>query len=178
MVRAQIKQATASLHEALEGEMPLARQAPALADYVAHLALLHEVYAPLEPLITPHLPAELRGWDKAPLLRADLLDLGREPEGLAAASIDFCEAGEPFALGCFYVLEGATLGGTVIRRRLASQAPWFADAPRRFLSSEPARWPRFVRILDERGAADPAAAERGARATFAALLAAARRNGG
>ena len=81
-------------------------------------------YRPMEAAL------EQEAWDrlgmtngerrKAPLLVRDLLAIGISPQQLAAvadaAIPEF--AGQAGALGCCYVLEGATLGGQLIAKRL------------------------------------------------------------
>jgi heme oxygenase (biliverdin-IX-beta and delta-forming) len=97
------------------------------------------VYAPLEqalasaPGLAGALPdhAQRR---KLPLLDADLRDLGVDP-----ATIADCPA-TPHAdttarvLGLAYVMEGATLGGTHIRRHVRAHVPPPAPGACRFLS--------------------------------------------
>ncbi len=171
MVRERLRAATAADHAAVEALMPLAGPAPSPAAYARHLAILEAVYAPVEERILPLLPPELRTWAKAPLLAADLDDLAapRLPAAFTPAAPT-----PAFALGAFYVLEGASLGGTLLRRRLAAETTWFADAPARFLGVTTQRWPRFLQVLEREAATHPDEAERGASATFAALLATAR----
>lgn len=169
MVRQQLRAATAADHDALETAMPLASPAPTRVDYERHLALLESVYAPVEARIAPLLPGELRTWAKAPLLAADLADLAARR--LPPAELGGFEDTAAFALGCFYVLEGATLGGAVIRRRLAAGTDWFAAVPSRFLDVPTRRWPRLLEVLEREAASAADEAERGARATFAALRA-------
>ncbi len=97
-----------------------------LEHYRHHLEALYGFYAPLEALLAsrlggllPELRAEER-W-KLPLLLKDLRDLGHDSASLACLSRNTALppiSGLPEALGCFYVLEGATLGGQLILRHL------------------------------------------------------------
>ena len=168
MVRERLRAATAADHAAIEAIMPLAGPSPTPADYARHLAILEAVYMPVEERILPLLPPALHTWAKAPLLAADLADLAAPHLPPAPAPA----APTPgFALGAFYVLEGASLGGTLLRRRLAAETTWFAEAPSRFLGVPTQRWPRFLQLLEAEAADHPDEAERGARATFAVLLA-------
>jgi heme oxygenase (biliverdin-IX-beta and delta-forming) len=97
-----------------------------LEHYRLHLEALHGFYGPLEATLAqqvsdgiPELRASER-W-KLPLLARDLLALGHDADSLARlprASWLPPLTVLPDALGCFYVLEGATLGGQVILRHL------------------------------------------------------------
>jgi heme oxygenase len=97
-----------------------------LEHYRRHLEALYGFYGPLEALLAQRLAdplPELRvseRW-KLPLLARDLLSLGHDDESLAClpqASWLPLLPGVPEALGCCYVLEGATLGGQIILRHL------------------------------------------------------------
>jgi heme oxygenase len=97
-----------------------------LDDYRGHLERLHGLWAPLEAELArllPVLPPELRASErwKLPLLVKDLEALGHDAASLAllprAMGLPRL-AGLPEALGCFYVLEGSTLGGQLILRHL------------------------------------------------------------
>jgi heme oxygenase len=94
--------------------------------YRRHLEALYGFYVPLESQLSQRLgqavPA-LRAHErwKVPLLEEDLRALGHDAASLAA--LPRCPSlpplpGLPEALGCFYVLEGSTLGGQLILRHL------------------------------------------------------------
>jgi len=96
-----------------------------VADYRHYLGALHSVYLGIEPTLyaalPPTVPAGLGVRPKLPALQHDLARLGAPaslpPPGCCGAlrrGID----GPAAALGGLYVLEGATLGGRVIARRL------------------------------------------------------------
>jgi heme oxygenase len=100
-----------------------------LEHYRKHLEALYGFYFPLEDSLdiqlthlVPHLRATER-W-KVPLLAKDLCALGHDATSLErlprATSLPTLEplAGPAEALGCFYVVEGATLGGQLILRHL------------------------------------------------------------
>lgn len=120
-----LRRATRTAHDRLEARLPIGRSDPSMASYRAIVAAFHGFYEPLEtrlgnvaPLLAP-LPWEPRR--KMHLLRADLLALGATAEGVDG--LPRCErlptvSDAPDALGCLYVVEGATLGGRVISRRL------------------------------------------------------------
>jgi heme oxygenase len=97
-----------------------------LEDYRRHLEALHGFFAPLEAELArmlSGLPPELRAIErwKLPLLVKDLEALGHDAASLARlprATWLPRLTGLPEALGCFYVLEGSTLGGQLILRHL------------------------------------------------------------
>lgn len=94
-------------------------------EYRRLLARLYGYYEPLEARLAGHeaaLPLPLAPRRKTPLLRTDLRALGlpeakleQVPRCTALPALPSAEA----AMGCLYVIEGATLGGAIIRRHLA-----------------------------------------------------------
>ncbi len=118
------------------------------ASYAAQLAALLPVHRALESAIAARLhPSYEAVWSddmlRTPLLEADLDDLGAteeearmaRPEAIELAGwIQDLAASDPVAvLGVVYVLEGSTLGGSVLRRHLAS-AYGLTDAGLRYYS--------------------------------------------
>ena len=119
-LRDLLKQATATQHAELDASSPLSQPALTLETYTDCLERLWGYYAQLEPGITssPHLETLLglpmRGRSKLQWLSADLCWL--HGIGTAVDCLPRCErvprlASPAAALGCAYVLEGATLGG-------------------------------------------------------------------
>jgi heme oxygenase len=144
----------------------------------------------LERLLGLHLPLEAaldRLWlagdlevswpprRRAHLIRADLRAIGRSPAQVAA--VPRCP-GCPLpttptqAWGVLYVLDGATLGGAVIRRTaIAAGVPSAACRSLQGEAGAPARWRETARAID---ALSPGRAEECARwaaATFEAVAA-------
>jgi heme oxygenase len=113
---------------------------------------------------------------KAPLLERDLCSAGDSPDVVAALAR--CTnlpriGGLPHALGCLYVLEGATLGGQVVLRHLTGVpslegVTWFS-----FLSSYGAEvgpmWREFGEFLTVQANGDDEAIVRAACETFTTL---------
>lgn len=99
---------------------PLTTDALTRDAYAALLARLYAFYAPLEGRLARH-DAALGFADrraKTAQLTLDLEALGRPLPDVDCPSLpDVASAAR--ALGCHYVLEGATLGGAVIRRHIA-----------------------------------------------------------
>jgi heme oxygenase len=95
-------------------------------DYRRHLEALHGFFAPLEAALArvpQGLPPELRASErwKLPLLVEDLEAFGHDASSLSRlprATRLPPLTGLPEALGCFYVLEGSTLGGQLLLRHL------------------------------------------------------------
>jgi heme oxygenase len=113
---------------------------------------------------------------KTPLLRRDLCSAGDSPEvvtGLPRCSDLPDVDGFPQALGCLYVLEGATLGGQVVTRYLTGvpgleNVTWFS-----FFSSYGAEvgpmWREFGEFLTIQSRGADEAIVQAACATFTTL---------
>ncbi|WP_338764798.1 biliverdin-producing heme oxygenase [Massilia sp. METH4] len=179
-ILAALREATASRHAELDGGMPLARPAPTLADYRAHLALLHRWLEPIEAwqgrfADGPQDAALLPPSPHLPLIEADLADpalpAGREP---SAAAVWHGRDSVAYRWGVAYVIEGSRLGGAVLYRRLADA---LAPHPLRYLHAGGVppgpRWQHFLRALRAQVQGDRAVAEacQGARDAFDSLIA-------
>ena len=122
----RLKAETRPHHERAERTVRLLEPTLTVEHYRHHLEALYGFYAPLEALLAQRLSGlipELRAderW-KLPLLIQDLRSLGHDGASLArlpqASQLPPLQ-GLPEVLGCFYVLEGATLGGQLILRHL------------------------------------------------------------
>lgn len=100
--------------------MPSLDEMATPAGYAATLRALHGFHLAWEPVLwsTPGVTeAGLGDRRKLPLLERDLRALNLRPLPLRAPRP--APAGAAEALGALYVLEGATLGGRVIHRRIA-----------------------------------------------------------
>ncbi|GLC26431.1 biliverdin-producing heme oxygenase [Roseisolibacter agri] len=126
MIHALLKDGTRAQHARAEASLPVMDPALTRADYARVLHALHGFHAPLERQLAA-VPWDRLGldWDarrKTPLLARDLRALGGAPADVAV--IPACDrlpdaSTLARALGCAYVLEGATLGGQLVRRHLA-----------------------------------------------------------
>lgn len=168
-----LRTATAAEHARLDAALDL------LADDGRHrivklLARLHGFHQVWEPLIVrlPECRSVFAGRGKLAFLRDDLLSLGFT-EG-AVSALPRCEAAAHLvrdwrvAFGSMYVMEGSTLGGQVIARRLA--------LPLRSLVPYGSRTGAMWRAFGAAARASLGPAERGlaleeARETFAVLQA-------
>jgi heme oxygenase len=126
VILARLKEETRLLHAAVEGRLNLLDPNLTRDAYAAVLARFLGFYAPLEERL-----ARVDGYDavglnlderrKAHRIVADLAALGRSPNQVAAVPV--CpDVPDPRtlaeALGCLYVMEGATLGGQIICRHV------------------------------------------------------------
>lgn len=126
MILTELKQATRSYHDAIEKELDLFNRTVSCDDYAFLLSQFFGFYAPLEARLelVAGLTDVVRDFSarrKTLLLRLDLADLGYDLEQVEVlprcADLPALES-IPQALGCLYVMEGATLGGQVISRHL------------------------------------------------------------
>jgi len=130
----RLKAETRPHHERAERTVRLMDPGLTLEHYRQHLEALYGFYAPLEARLAQQLQGlilELRATErwKLPLLVQDLRSLGHDAASLARLPLASWLPpiqGLPEALGCFYVLEGATLGGQLILRHLRRH---FASIP-------------------------------------------------
>ena len=151
-----LREATRLAHTRIEGVLPFLDPALTRARYTRVVEAFYGFYAPLEPSIVraaesdgAALALELRA--KLPLLATDLRALGRTPaEVLALARC--CSvpvvASSSQAIGILYVIEGATLGGQVIRKHLRDRLEIDAAGGAAFFTGygamTGAMWTRFV----------------------------------
>jgi len=155
----RIRSETRPLHQAIEASNPLSSPHVTLQDYRRYLEKLLGFHAPLElrlwSLVEQHgLTAEFDGRGKTPLVVRDLAALGLRPA--TAVAVPWSPwlpepVGVGGLLGCAYVLEGATLGGKVILRRLAPQLPEIRGASRYldcYGGQVGERWKRLLALLE------------------------------
>ena len=126
MILKNLKEATGLRHAALESRLPLLDAGMSQLSYLEFLRLFFGYYEPLEAkfLALPYWKSI--GFDyterrKTPRLMQDLRALGETPEaiqGFARCKNLPTVATQGQLLGCLYVIEGATLGGQIITRRL------------------------------------------------------------
>lgn len=161
----KLRSATAEAHERVENRARVierladAAERPALM--AAFYALHAEVEAAAEPWLGDHPELDFEGRRRTPMLRESLDALGLAAPALTGA-VTATSAAE--AMGLLYVVEGATLGGKVIRKRLSARGGDLAGLafldPYGEAVSE--RWRTFLDVLDGVGEADSEAAVSGA----------------
>lgn len=142
MIMGKLKAATGKHHDEMEKIVNVMEHTFAMEDYKELLKKFYRFYSSIEPLIAA---SGLKGAGfekgtraKAHLLEADLASLGldREIDALRGSwrgtpVIDSPEK----ALGCAYVMEGATLGGQVIMRELKQRLDIDRENGGRFFNS-------------------------------------------
>jgi heme oxygenase (biliverdin-IX-beta and delta-forming) len=175
MLLADLKSATADHHARVEAAMPSLDELATRDGYATALRALHGFHAAWEPAIwrAPGVEGALGDRRKLPLLERDLRALGVRAEARRPAPAELDGTAEAF--GALYVLEGATLGGRVIQRRVAGPLGVTPEAGGAYYhgygDGTGARWKEFGRVVtgyaDETGTAARIVA--GAVACFAAL---------
>ena len=152
----ELREATRADHHALEMELGLASAGVSTPRYVRTLERFYGYYAPLERRL-PDISGVLEVIDdlgqrlKVPLLRRDLrywgCNEGNLPSCRALPQLD----GLLDALGCLYVLEGATLGGRILTRHFQAQLGISPDTGGAFFAGygeqTGAMWHAFGRTL-------------------------------
>ena len=159
----RIRQETRALHEQIEGIVPLLQPDADEQTYRRYLEKLLGFHRPLEPVLFARAGLRELGIrraerEKAPWLARDLLALGLSAEQLTA--LPRCGAlprvqSLSAALGCCYVLEGATLGAQLIHRELSARLPDTMSRASSYLrcyGSETGRmWKAFCAALEHHG---------------------------
>lgn len=159
MVLTSLRAHTEHLHRRVEAAVDIVGRVKTTDAYRALLARLYGFYEPFENRLATVAANAPLGLDltlrrKVPLLEADLAYLGFAPDAVAALPRcgnlpDPKSVAE--ALGCLYVVEGATLGGQFIRRH-AQKALGLSDDGVAFFSSYGAgvraMWDAFCRAAD------------------------------
>lgn len=168
----QIRAATRSRHDNLECNAQIVERlmSPHARQEVmsALFCLYQQAELCLVPWLTPLADLDYERRRKLAHLAADLKALGVSPGQLPKGSPAPHLQGTAEALGFAYVLEGATLGGRVIRKRLARagtplEGTGFFDV---YGAAAGARWKSFCEILERECSANSGAAVSGACAGF------------
>ena len=160
---ARLRSATGEAHARLEDRLNIV-EALAHPDgrrrLVARFFGLHAGAEPaLAPLMSGLAGLDFAARDRAPLLERDIAALGLERGRVPVCPVEppACEAE---ALGFFYVLEGSTLGGRIIRREM--EARGLSGDGLSFLDpygpETGARWRAFLDVLRRRAPAGSRAA--------------------
>jgi len=184
MIHSELKQETSALHLALEARLRvLMSDHISLDEYASVLRRFYGFYKSIEARLIA-----IRDWDdsslhlqsrlKLPLLHADLNFLS--VDATAIAKLPACADLPPLrtvaeGLGCLYVLEGSTLGGTIIAPHLKKVLSLEENRGCSFFNSYGSdvgrMWSGFLGILSrhsEKHGDDPAVVK-SACETFAAM---------
>jgi heme oxygenase len=139
---AELRGATWACHQRLEKRLDVKTRFNSLAAYRAHLERLWGFCAELEQRVGPQLSGavlpDFESRRKLPMLTRDLGVLGTDADRLRSLPrcLDVPACAEPAAaLGCAYVLEGATLGGRTLLPLVQSRLGLTAEHGAAFLAS-------------------------------------------
>lgn len=151
----RLKQETLPLHQQLEHRVDVLHRLQNVAAYRELLLAFYGFYAPLEQALeTFDWPTVGLDWTerrKVERLEADLQRLG-EDRSTAPRCTHLPTITDPAsALGCLYVMEGATLGGQYIQKELATRLQITAENGAAFFNSYGERvgpmWTEFRQVL-------------------------------
>lgn len=176
-LHARLRSETRPWHDRLEAGLDLPGRFGSTTEYRGLLADFFGFYRPLEATLAS---ASWEGVDalfasrrKVPLLQADLRALGlSDPE---IARLPLCSwtprpADRAGVFGCLYVLEGATLGGRVVRRHVLERLGDQAESAIMFFTSYGVQvgpmWQSFLDRMEVECRNDADAVVRMAIATF------------
>lgn len=179
-LHARLRSETRPWHDWLQAGLDLPGRFGSTTEYRGLLAEFFGFYRPLETALAS------ASWEgvgalfaprrKTPLLQADLRALGlSDPE---IARLPLCSwtprpADRAGVFGCLYVLEGATLGGRVVRRYVLERLGYQAEAATMFFTSYGAQvgpmWQSFLDRMEVECRNDPDVVIRMAIATFESM---------
>ncbi|WP_339538748.1 biliverdin-producing heme oxygenase [Pseudomonas sp. RA_15y_Pfl2_54] len=156
-----LRAGTAELHIALEKRLPFFSDALDVPAFKRLIQAYYGFYLPLESALrdSDAIPAD---FDLSPRLKAQTLHSDLKALGDCGAAIDslpMCQRlplidSSAASLGVLYVLEGATLGGQILRREIASRLGLEAQNGAAFLDVYGAatgrRWREFIEYLGSR----------------------------
>lgn len=167
MILNDLKETTKTQHEQAEQAMNLPERLRSVQNYTHLLSRFLAFYGPLEDRVSHIEHLDSLGIDfqqrrKSHRLRDDLRTCGwSEAEITATAPCGQLPAitNLPAALGCLYVMEGATLGGQYIRREVESRLGFTADRGCSFFAGYGAEtrpmWQSFCTALTDYSQQEP-----------------------
>lgn len=163
-----LKSETAAQHAALEDGLDLFKRSTTAEGYLELVKKFYTIYRPMERRLSESMDWAQAGWDfearlKTGWLEQDLQALGMSPEEIQ--NLPLCAYVPPVenlgqAIGCLYVLEGSTLGGQFISKRLRDTLGITPETGGQFFSGYGAdtgpQWKRFGTWAEGLAASDPA----------------------
>ncbi|MBC3271292.1 biliverdin-producing heme oxygenase [Pseudomonas sp. SWRI81] len=171
-----LRAGTAELHIALEKRLPFFSDTLDINAFKRLMQAYYGFYQPLEQALLDSglIPDD---FDLTPRLKAATLYADLQTLGAASTTLPMCRelpliSASAASLGVLYVLEGATLGGQILRREIAARLNLDADNGAAFLDIYGAatgrRWRDFIEYLGSRplDAAERAAVVAAAQTTF------------
>ncbi|MER2103094.1 MAG: biliverdin-producing heme oxygenase [Pseudomonas atacamensis] len=171
-----LRAGTAELHIALEKRLPFFSDTLDTPAFERLMQAYYGFYQPLEQALLAS-GAVPNDFNLLPRLKADTLRADLRALGATADDLPLCEDlpvidSSAASLGVLYVLEGATLGGQILRREIAARLNLDADNGAAFLDVYGAatgrRWREFIEYLSNRpmAASERAAVVSAAQITF------------
>lgn len=153
-----LRAGTAELHIALEKRLPFFSDTLDTLAFERLMAAYYGFYQPLERalLASGVVPDD---FNLTPRLKAETLHADLRALGATANDLPLCEYlpvidSSAASLGVLYVLEGATLGGQILRREIAARLNLDAENGAAFLDVYGAatgrRWREFIEYLSNR----------------------------
>jgi len=184
LLSAQLRARTATLHRRIEDLLGLPGAIRSSDDYAAWLARFLGLYEPLERELAsfpewPSQPRALQPQGQSARICSDLASMGVDPRAAPRAAPGLIPELPTFshAVGAFYVVEGAKLGGRVILRDLDARLGAGISGARSFFGGRGSAllpdWNEVRAALDCFGSGRPQVREdvvRGAERTFEAML--------
>ena len=162
MLQEKLKSATSAHHDELENLMfvqEIMNKTLTLEQYKTLLATNYVVHAAIESKLHDALDSEVKesldidNRDKLSALEQDLKEMNMDKDDLDAVHFDFSikDHGNASSLGAMYVLEGATLGGNVIQKKLRAN-PTFENLSLNYYNvyaqNLMPNWLSFVKVLN------------------------------
>lgn len=151
----RLKQETLPLHQQLEQRVDVLKRLQSVAAYRQLLVAFYGFYAPLEQALA-QFEWQALGLDWAQRRKVPKLELDLQRLEVDVATLTHCEQLPVLpdlasALGCLYVLEGATLGGQIIQRELAAGLQITANNGAAFFNSYGEQvgpmWQKFREVI-------------------------------
>lgn len=153
-----LKSETATAHQQLEQRLhPFLMHTPTMASYVAVLQAFHSFFAPLQRLIflnvTDDVIPQATARRSADLLLEDLKALDETTITEATEKDLPAIKTLPAAIGAMYVLEGSTLGGRMIAKKVEQQLPQLPKTAVQFFygykEGTGPMWTSFVKAVND-----------------------------
>jgi len=162
MLQEKLKSATSAHHDELEQLMyvhEIMNKTLTLEQYKTLLATNYIIHSAVESKLHDALDGDIResldidNRNKLNALEMDLAEMNMEKENLDAIDFEFNlkDHRNAASLGAMYVLEGATLGGSVIQKKLRANSA-FADLSLNYYNVYAQNlipnWQTFVKVLN------------------------------
>lgn len=162
-----LKSETASQHVALENGLDLFKRAATAEGYLELVKKFYTIYRPMERRLSESMDWAQAGWDFEARLKTGWLEQDLQALGMSQQQIQnlpLCAYVPPVehlgqAIGCLYVLEGSTLGGQFISKRLRETLGITPETGGQFFSGYGSdtgpQWKRFGEWAEGLAASDP-----------------------